>query len=254
MNDPKKLNGWSGKMMEGLLKTLRDTAKCEKTKVVILTGKDPYYCAGVQLNALMRPMHPRKLLKLFEEKNRELFDAFIEFPKPIIAAVNGPAIGASVTSASLCDAIIASERATFHTPFAALRIPPEGCSSVHFEKIMGKENAQKMLKEGWKPTGADAEKIGLALKAVPHDQLLPYAQSVAEQWIKEGKTRWLVRDGAVDEYKRVNQRESKQVAESFLSYGFLENQYNFLQSKGKRKEAFAFWLLMSLRPIWARFL
>ena len=48
-------------------------------------------------------------------------------------AANGPAIGASVTSATTCDAILTSEKATFNVPFAALGIPPEGCSSIHFE-------------------------------------------------------------------------------------------------------------------------
>ena len=56
------------------------------------------------------------------------FDMFLDFPKPIIAAINGPAIGASVTSATLCDAIImAEEGATLSTPFARLGVPPEGC-------------------------------------------------------------------------------------------------------------------------------
>ena len=64
--------------------------------------------------------------------------SYFQFPKPLIIAVNGPAIGACVTSATVCDAIVASEKATFATPFAKLGVPPEGCSSVHFERLMGK--------------------------------------------------------------------------------------------------------------------
>jgi enoyl-CoA hydratase/carnithine racemase len=60
---------------------------------------------------------------------RELFAMFLDFPKPIVVAVNGPAIGAAVTSATLCDAIFCSTTATFVTPFAALGLPPEGTSS-----------------------------------------------------------------------------------------------------------------------------
>ena len=114
------------------------------------SGADPYYCAGVNLNESIRPMHPKKLHKMIYENNRAVFDLFIEFPKPIIVAANGPAIGASVTTATLCDAIVASEKATFLTPFAKLAIPPEGCSSVHFEKIMGKMDVKevRLLKPG----------------------------------------------------------------------------------------------------------
>ena len=100
-------------------------------------GADPYYCAGVNLSETLKPMHPKTLHGLIYENNKAVFDIFIEFPKPLLIAANGPAIGACVTSATLCDGIIASEKATFLTPFARLAIPPEGCSSVHFQRIMG---------------------------------------------------------------------------------------------------------------------
>ena len=110
MNDPKKLNGWTGPMMLTLRERLLQHAKDPETKVLILTGADPYYCAGVNLSAAIQPMHPRKLHGLIRTNNQAVFDAFLDFPKPIIIAANGPAIGACVTSASLCDAIVASEK------------------------------------------------------------------------------------------------------------------------------------------------
>ena len=252
MNDPGKLNGWSPAMMEALKTSLLSLADSPDTHVAILTGKDPYYCAGVQLSSLMsRPMHPKKLHSLFETKNRELFDLFLTFPKPLIAAVNGPAIGASVTSASLSDALIASEKATFHTPFVSLGLPPEGCSSVHFERLMGKENASLLLNEGKKVTGQEAAKMGLATAVVPHDELLTYAQKLGEQWVKEKRERWLLKEkGAKERYLAVNAAESKSVADAFLSDGFLKGQYEFLAGRGKKKQAMVFWLLRATRPVW----
>ena len=141
MNDPKKLNGWTAPMMLTLrdrfvqhakvqslmhIKRIKILINCKfwrvfesfqivnsqylylqdpETKVLILTGADPYYCAGVNLSATIQPMHPKKLHNMIRTQNQAVFDAFLDFPKPIIVAANGPAIGACVTSASTCDAI-----------------------------------------------------------------------------------------------------------------------------------------------------
>lgn len=251
MNDPKKLNAWTFDMMTTLFGKFKEAAADPSVKVVVLTGTDPYYCAGVNLNSLIKPMHPKKLHSLLIDNNSKCFNSFIEFPKPMIVAANGPAIGACVTSASLCDAIVASEKATFSTPFAALGITPEGCSSVHFERIMGKDNANRMLfQEGWKPTAQEAFKIGLVHEVVPHDQLLARAQALGEEFIKTGRKRWLVEQGKVDEYKAVNAKESLDLANAFLSPAFLDGQYKFLKSKGKTTPATIFWTLKTTRPLW----
>jgi len=252
MNDPKKLNGWTGPMMLTLKDRFEQHAADPDTKVVVLTGADPYYCAGVNLSATIQPMHPKKLHTMIRTSNQAVFDSFLDFPKPILVAANGPAIGACVTSASTCDAILASEKATFLVPFARLSIPPEGCSSVHFERMLGKAAAKKMLEEGWKPTAAEAKEIGLVVDVVPHDQLMEKAQEMAEEWVKAGKVKEIPAGGNVEEYKAVNAKESLELADAFLSYPFLDAQYNFLKSKGKN--ATLFMILKTLRPIWSKLL
>jgi len=254
MNDPKKLNGWSGDMMLTLRDRFKQAAADQNTKALILTGTDPYYCAGVNLGATMKPMHPKKLHSLIVSNNQAIFDTFLDFPKPILIAANGPAIGACVTSATLCDGIIASEKATFVTPFARLGIVPEGCSSVHFERILGKEGAKKMLDEGFQPTATEAKSIGLIQQVVHHEELMSKAQALAEQWVGETRKRTIPGGGDVEEYKAVNARESIALADSFLSTPFLQAQYKFLQSKGKTQQAMVFWLLKTLRPLWSKML
>ena len=93
--------------------------------------------------------------------NASVFDSYLTFPKPLLAAVNGPAIGMAVTSATLTDGIICSSKATFHTPFRQLGLPPEGCSSVHFERLMGPEGVEVMLTRGEKVDAAKALRLGL---------------------------------------------------------------------------------------------
>ena len=106
-------------------------------------------------------------------------------------------------------------------PFARLSIPPEGCSSVHFERMLGQSAASRMLKDGWKPTATEALEIGLVKKVVDHGKLLARAQELGEQWVAEGKKKEIPGGGTVEEYKAVNARESLELADAFLSYNFL---------------------------------
>ena len=251
MNNPARLNGWTAEMLTALFAAFKAAADDDATKAVILTGTDPYYCAGVNLGATVQLSHPRTLHAFIVEHNQALFDTFLDFPKPILVAVNGPAIGACVTSATLCDGVIASDKATFSTPFTALGVPPEGCSSVMFPRRLG-DAAQRMLgEEGWKPTAAEALEIGLVQWVVPHDELMTKAKRIAQGWVDEGATRTF-RDGATrEELKAVNATESVQVADAFLSPPFLSGQFRFLWRKKKRGPALMFLGLRLTHPMWS---
>jgi len=224
---------------------------------VVLTGAGKYYCAGVNLAGIMKPMHPAALHKLLVATNQRLFDQFIQLPVPIIAAVNGPAIGASVTSASLCDAIVADSSATFSTPFHRLGIPAEGCSSVHFAMIMGEENAERMIgSEGWVPNADEAEGIGIVHSVVPEGgDVVAAAQALAAERMEAGGGRKVGPTGGdVKEFMRVNADETIDLADAFFSSEFLEGQRAFLSSRGKTAPAMAFSALKATRPVWSMLL
>ena len=255
MNTPARLNGWTMAMMDALKESFRRAAEDDETGVLVLTGADPYYCAGVNLAATLKPAHPRKLRSMIIAHNRALFDAFLDFPKPLLVAVNGPAIGASVTSATLCDGIIASERATFSTPFAALGVPPEGCSSVQFARIMDQQHAERMLgEEGWKPNAREALAAGLIQWAVPHEKLAEEAQRIAQDWVSSGAKRSFRGGSNRDELKAVNARESIELADAFLGTPFIRGQFRFLWSKKKWGPAAMFLAMLISRPLWSRLL
>lgn len=255
MNNPKKLNAWTMPMLETLRAEMQRAAEDESVGAIVLTGTDPYYCAGVNLSSVITIDHPAKLHAFIVEKNEELFDLFLTYPKPIMVAVNGPAIGASVTSLLLCDGVIASEEATFSTPFAKLGVTPEGCSSVTFPEVLGDEAADRMLfEEGWQPTGTEAAEIGLADRVVPHDELLDEAHKVARGWAREGRGREIRAGLPVEELRKINRRESEQLADAFLGPDFLRGQFEFLWSREKYGPALVFFALLVTRPFWSQFL
>jgi peroxisomal 3,2-trans-enoyl-CoA isomerase len=259
MNTPKQLNGWTTASMIALHSAFAKAETDDQCHVVILTGSDPYYSAGVNLAGSFKLMHPQKLFDTIVAQNQALFDLFLNFKKPLIVAVNGPAFGASATSATLSDAIIASERASFLTPFGRLAVTPEGCSSVHFEYLMGAGPAKRMLQDDWQPTATEAHAVGLVTAVVPHKQLLPTAQALAEQWIAQGRhlqPQPLTAMGYTDlnRLRAVNATESVNVAISFMSVKFLDAQVKFLQSKNKWQLALVFKTILLMRPLWIRML
>ena len=188
----KKLNAWTQPMMEGFFDCLQEAGRRSDVAGVVVTGEGKYYSAGVDLSNVMKPMLPSNLVIYLRDSNQKVFQTVIDFPKPIVAAVNGPALGAAVTTATLmgappassrcpastaqppppslrrlaspldaADSIVASEVATFSLPFAKLGVPPEGCSSALFVEHMGEATAQRILgPEAWIPTAAQAIDVG----------------------------------------------------------------------------------------------
>lgn len=253
MNTPARLNGWTQAMMDAIESCMKSSADDDATRVLILTGVDPYFCAGVNLSGAFKLDHPRKMHAAIVQNNEALFNLFLEFPKPILVAVNGPAIGASVTSAALCDGIIASELATFSTPFWALGVTPEGCSSLQFPRLMGERNADRMLgKEGWRPNADEALEAGLVQWVVPHEKLQARAHEIAQEWVSKGVKRQFRGGSNLGELKAVNAHESVELADAFLGKDFLKAQFKFLSSKKKWGPASMFLLMLVLRPIWSR--
>ncbi len=255
MNNPRRLNGWTLAMQRAIGEALEAAARDDDVGAVILTGTGRYYSAGADLSGSFRLGHPRALRAMIVSGNYELFDQYIRFPKPILVAVNGTALGAAVTTSVLCDAIIAAEDATFSTPFARLGVPPEGCSTILFPRLFGAATAERIVgEEGFQPTANEALEIGLAQWVVPNEALLDRAQEIAEGWIAEGRTRTYRGDVTRAELEAANARESEAVADAFLSKRFLMNQYRFLKSKKKTGPAMTFYALAVTRPLWGRLL
>ena len=112
----------------------------------------------------------------------DFVDAFINFEKPLIAGVNGPAIGIGVTTLALCDLVLASSNSTFQCPFTKIGQSPEGTSSYSMPAILGPSGASELLlRLGWK------------LSSIPGIwtvklRLLAIGPSIGPCWENVGKT------------------------------------------------------------------
>ena len=105
--------------------------------VAIITGCGAYFCTAAKFDEMLRPANPVHLHISLAAGNSRLFDSFIDFSKPIIAAVNGPAFGGGVTQATLCDKVVSAPQARYSLPFSHWKVSPECCSSAHIVRVTG---------------------------------------------------------------------------------------------------------------------
>jgi len=155
MNRPKKRNAITFEMYNEIQAALDEAAARDDVAVAVLTGAGEFYSSGNDLSnfANIPPEGPGALAEQAGEVLEAFVDKFITFPKVLVAAVNGPAVGIPVTTLPLCDIVYASHNATFHTPFTSLGQSPEACSSVTFPAIFGQSRANEMLLFGRKISG-----------------------------------------------------------------------------------------------------
>lgn len=166
-NRPTKKNAITYQMYLEIIQALKN-ASTDNSAITVFTGNGDYYSSGNDLtNFMSAPGGMEEAAEKGAVVLREFVDSFIDFPKPLVAVVNGPAVGISVTLLGLFDAVYASDRATFQTPFSHLGQSPEGCSSYTFPKMMGSAKATEMLLFGKKLTAREAWAQGLVTEVFP---------------------------------------------------------------------------------------
>lgn len=168
-NRPTKKNALNFIMYEELGQALQEGAEDNSVTLAVVTGSGDYYCSGNDLGNFMNiaPDQMAESARKGGDILEKFVNAYIDFPKPLIGVINGPAVGVAVTLLGLFDAVYATESATFNTPFSALGQSPEGCSSDLFPKILGPLKANEMLLFNAKLTATEACNLGLVTQVYP---------------------------------------------------------------------------------------
>jgi len=154
---------------EGWMEALRAAEADSAVKVVLLTGEGKFFCTGADLEAGFDPsVGPLKSRhgSLHDPVGR-FMSAVIRFPKPIVAAVNGPAVGVGCTVLPHCDIVIAADSTYFWCPFTDLCVTPEFCSSVTFPEILGPSLANELLLFGARMSPSQALAAGFVSAVLP---------------------------------------------------------------------------------------
>ena len=169
-NRPDKLNALSTPMVDALDAALADIAADRAVRVVVLRGAgDRAFVAGADI-AEYRGGRTEAFVA-YQLRSRAVFDRLERVPQPVIAAVDGFALGGGFEIALCADIILASTRAQFGLPEGRLGLSPGGGGTQRLVRAVGKYAASDILLSGWRIDGARAHQIGLAAECVEPDAL-----------------------------------------------------------------------------------
>jgi len=185
LDRPDKLNAFTRRMRDELTTAFADADADDAVRVVIVTGAGRAFCAGADLSSGPATFDYAKRDDAGAEDHRDgggrVSLAIYALKKPVIAAINGPAVGVGVTMTLPMDIRIASSAAKFGFVFARRGIVPEACSSWFLPKVVGLSRAAEWLYTG-RVFGADeALAGGLVSRVVAPEQLLPAALALARE-------------------------------------------------------------------------
>ena len=177
LNRPDSLNALNQLVMSEIADVFAGIDRNKDIAVTVLTGEGRAFAAGADI----KEMQPQSFSDMYVEDYFAGWDRFAACRKPVIAAVNGFALGGGCELAMMCDLIIASEKAKFGQPEIKLGVTPGMGGSIRLTKAVGKARAMDMVLTGRMIDGAEADRIGLVSRLVPHDDLMTVAMEAAKE-------------------------------------------------------------------------
>jgi enoyl-CoA hydratase len=170
-NRPEVKNATNARMHQELVRVFPEIGRDPEARVVILTGKGSAFSSGGDLESLRRSLDDPTRWAASMEEARDILLGLVDLDRPVIAKVNGHAIGLGATLALMCDIIVAKDTALIADPHVKVGLVAGDGGSVIWPMLVGFARAKKYLLTGEPITGAQAAEIGLVTEAVPGDQL-----------------------------------------------------------------------------------
>ncbi len=192
LNRPQALNAWNAQLGTDMLAALRHAGAEESIRALVITGSGRAFSSGADLKDVSggstTPDGRPDVYKTLTERYHPIMHAIRMIPKPVIAAVNGPAVGIGCSLALCCDLILAGESAYFLLAFVNIGLVPDGGSSLFVPTRVGMARASELAMLGEKLPAPQALEWGLINRVHPDDQLMAETQTLAAK-LAAGPTR-----------------------------------------------------------------
>jgi 2-(1,2-epoxy-1,2-dihydrophenyl)acetyl-CoA isomerase len=190
LNRPETLNAWTAQFGYELRGVIEGEAADDSVRAVLVTGAGRGFSSGADLKAGFEAAADGlpDVRKELHEIYHPVIAGIRALAKPVVAAVNGPAVGIGCSLALACDLIMAAESAYFGLAFVNVGLMPDGGSTVFVPPAIGKARAFQMALLGERVPAAQALEWGLVNWVYPDERLMPEAQALAER-LAQGPTR-----------------------------------------------------------------
>ncbi len=192
LNRPRQLNAWTDRMAAELKHAIARAEEDRDAVVIVITGAGRGFCAGADLERLKGISEGSRTNSApaeleadpgdpeVGESFRGTYSYLMSIRKPVIAAINGPCAGMAVPISLCCDLRFASDRAIFTTAFSRRGLVAEWGISWLLPRLVGPAHALDLLFSARRGVAAEAERIGLVNRVVPHDELMKFVREYAE--------------------------------------------------------------------------
>lgn len=244
LNRPEKLNAWTWEMNGEIADALERCNRDDSVGAIVITGQGRGFCAGADMQVfnaasdsgdestgVEQPSTPQRRLPL---------EGLHQQSKPILAAVNGPAIGVGLTMTLTMDLRIASDRARFSMRFVRMGVTPEALSSLYLPQVVGLANALELALTGRIIDADEALRFGLVSRVVPHDELMARTMELAAEIAANpsdavfAAKQLLHRNMVESDHGQVARIEGRVIQEQYESAGHKEAVRAFIEKREPR--------------------
>ncbi|HEY8838635.1 MAG TPA: enoyl-CoA hydratase-related protein [Dehalococcoidia bacterium] len=238
LNRPERLNAWSADMARMVRESIEECNADDGIGAVVITGAGRGFCSGADLRR--DRSEPAQASTPRRRGEEEALPFFIQRSKPVIAAINGPAVGVGLTLTLCCDARIASDKARLSARFVRIGLTPELGSTFFLPQIVGLGFAAELILTGRIIDASEAARMGLVNRVVPHDELLDAAMALADEiaFNPAQNVRWAKRllysNAANDNLRSVLESEDEIFGQATRSDAFAEAARAFGEKRDPR--------------------
>jgi len=231
LNRPEKMNAISRDMYAGLAARLNEAAEDDSIRCVVITSEGEHFTAGNDIRDFMSNPPTEE-----DSGVAKFLGSLLEFPKPLLAAVKGNAIGVGTTMLLHCDVVVAAPNANFSMPFTSLGLVPEAGSTKLFPELVGYQRAAKIFMTG-ESFGAEAA-LEMGLIATIDSEAERIALEIAEQIAQQPpkaimNTKALMKANKHDAVAHVMRAEFQLFALALQSEEAADAFMKFMAKKGK---------------------